>query len=321
MDFGLRTMEGQVHTLLVVPLIESYSEGGGVRKNVIGAIVLLNKKNENGKVIRTDFEGNEGGFSTLDRRILESISPHIETIISNTKKHQELKRISVTDGLTGLYNHSYFFNCLLDIEFSRSRRYGTPLSMLLADIDYFKVFNDVFGHQVGDLILREVACILLKNTRSVDHIARYGGEEFAILLHNTGANDAVTYAEKIRKQVEAGNYAEKICAMHLFNVHEALKRFRAILEIDDKKIREAKFAIMKRHFGLNLLDVIKLEEEGRIAEAGELILNSFKVTISIGIAHCPHPEITEKNDLVTNADMLLLKAKEHGRNRVESASA
>lgn len=319
LDVEILNFDENFHTMIVVPLIEAYSEQGIVRKNVIGVIMLVNKKNEDKRVIKTDYEGNEGGFSSLDLRILESISPHIETIISNTRSHQDLQRLSLFDGLTELANHTHFMNNLLTLEFKRSERYGTPLSMLLMDIDHFKVFNDIFGHQVGDLVLRETARILRDNTRSVDHICRYGGEEFGALLHNTYLMDAYGYAEKIRHKIAETDYTEKMLEMNLFSIVEAKKRFQAIRDIDDKRVRDAKMAIMSSHFGLDILNILKMMNEGKLMDAEEKILKSLKVTISIGLAHYPNPKITSKKDLVTSADMLLLKAKEKGRNRVETS--
>jgi len=317
LDLEIGGKKDGIHTLISVPFIETYSEEGKVRKNVIGAIILLNKKNGGNRLIRTDREGNEGGFSSLDRRILESISPHIETIVSNTKSHKKLHLLSLTDGLTGLANHTHFMDTLLPMEFKRSRRYGTPLSVILADIDHFKVFNDIFGHQVGDLVLKEVARTLIENTREVDHLARYGGEEFAVILPNTTLEDAAAYAEKMRRLVREAGYIEKIRSEELMDVPEARKRFRAMLEIDDQDIRSAKIAIMNRHFNLDIFGAIKLIDEKKIDEAENMILNSFKVTLSAGLAFYPAQKISEDRDLVTTADMLLLKAKETGRDRVE----
>lgn len=318
MDLKIGGIDETIHTLIAVPLIESYSDEGVVKKNVIGVIVLINKKDYKGRLITTDEEGNEGGFTTLDKDVLEAISAHIETIISNTRSHRKLKQLSLTDGLTELANHTHFLNNLLTLEFKRSQRYGTPLSVLLLDIDHFKVFNDIFGHQVGDLVLQEVARILRENTRAVDHIARYGGEEFAVILHNTPLKDAIAYAEKIRNRISRGDYIRKIQEKNLFDVAEANKRFHAIIEMDDQKIKEAKVAIMNRHFDLNVQRIIDLLEEGRNSLAEKEILKAFKVTVSIGLAFYPDPRIYTKKDLVTTADMLLLKAKERGRNRVES---
>jgi GGDEF domain-containing protein len=118
--------------------------------------------------------------------------------------------------------------------------------------------------------------------------------------------------------VPQGNFIEKISERKLFLMDEAVRRFRAIMGMEDDKIREAKLAVMKRHFDLNLEEVLRLIDRDDPETAQEMIFRSFKVTLSIGMAYYPDPRIITKKDLLTTADMLLLKAKENGRNRVES---
>lgn len=317
LDIEIEDLDQEIHTMMAVPLIESYSDQGKVRKNVIGVIMVFNKKDSKNRIIKTDYEGNEGGFSSLDCRILESISPHIETIISNTRRHREVHRLSLMDGLTGLANHSHFINDLLRLEFLRAQRYGIPLALLLADIDHFKVFNDIFGHQVGDMVLSEVANIMWRNSRAVDHIGRYGGEEFGIILPNTSLYDARLYAEKIRGLLRETDFSQKISDLNLFDVGEAQKRIEAILEIRDDAIKNARIAIMKRHFGIDIYQTLDLIKEGKQKEARDLITASAKVSLSLGLAVYPFPGISDQGELLTIADMLLLQAKEKGRDRVE----
>ena len=114
--------------------------------------------------------------------------------------HLAVKR-AITDSLTELYNHGYFHE-FLEREINRCRRYQHHLSLIIADIDYFKNYNDVHGHPKGDIVLKKTAGVLTKCTRSTDHVARYGGEEFAIVLPETELNGAEIVAEKIRFSME-----------------------------------------------------------------------------------------------------------------------
>jgi diguanylate cyclase (GGDEF)-like protein len=114
-----------------------------------------------------------------------------------------LEALATTDGLTGLKNHREFQDSL-EREYVRAARYGTPLSLLMMDVDHFKQFNDQFGHPAGDSVLMQVASILTRESRSEAVVARYGGEEFAVILPTCGCEAAVGVAERIRRAVELG---------------------------------------------------------------------------------------------------------------------
>ncbi len=116
---------------------------------------------------------------------------------------QELRRHSVTDRLTGLYNQSHFFE-RLEIEKERAARLWTPLSLLLFDLDRFKEYNDRAGHLEGDRALRAVGGVIFSSIRKeVDSGFRYGGDEFCVLLPGSTADAALNFAERVRVQVEA----------------------------------------------------------------------------------------------------------------------
>lgn len=105
-------------------------------------------------------------------------------------------KLATTDGLTELYNHRYFQEQMQN-QVSHSKRYGVPLSLVIIDIDFFKKFNDTYGHQSGDAVLRQVAFALKKNVRATDIVCRYGGEEMSIILPNTKYEEAVGIANKL----------------------------------------------------------------------------------------------------------------------------
>jgi diguanylate cyclase (GGDEF)-like protein/PAS domain S-box-containing protein len=113
---------------------------------------------------------------------------------------EEALRLSYTDDLTGIYNHRFFIEQLAR-EVERHKRYSTPLSLLMIDIDYFKHYNDTNGHLAGDEVLRAIAILIERGVRQTDIVARYGGEEFSAILTNTGREGALEIAERIRKNV------------------------------------------------------------------------------------------------------------------------
>ncbi len=125
---------------------------------------------------------------------------YIVKFIRKSRDFEATYKLATTDGLTELYNHRYFQEQML-AQIDLSKRYNTHFSLIMVDIDFFKKFNDKYGHQVGDDVLRKIAVILKKSVRAADIVARYGGEEMAIILPNTNLEDAVTTANKICKTV------------------------------------------------------------------------------------------------------------------------
>lgn len=113
----------------------------------------------------------------------------------------ELSRKAAVDGLTNLFNHDYFQNMLRQ-ELAGVLRYGRPMSLLLIDVDHFKQFNDTWGHQIGDQVLREVANVIKETSRENDTAARYGGEEMVVILPGAGKDEAAMVAERIRSAIE-----------------------------------------------------------------------------------------------------------------------
>ena len=109
--------------------------------------------------------------------------------------------MAFTDGLTGLYNHKHFME-LLEKEWERAHRSKRSFCVIMIDVDYFKAFNDKWGHQLGDQALKSLANTIKKQTRSYDIVARYGGEEFSLVLPETELNTCYTVAQRIRKAVE-----------------------------------------------------------------------------------------------------------------------
>ena len=124
----------------------------------------------------------------------------IAKYLIKSKDFEYQYKLATIDGLTELYNHRYFQDTLKS-QIEISKRYGQPFSLIIIDIDYFKKFNDTYGHQAGDAVLRQVAQTLKRNSRTTDYVCRYGGEEMSIILPNTSAEEALFNAKRINKAV------------------------------------------------------------------------------------------------------------------------
>ncbi len=116
---------------------------------------------------------------------------------------QKLSNLAFKDKLTGLFNRRFFDKRIIE-EWERARRYHRYLSLIMVDIDHFKLFNDTYGHQKGDEVLATVAGILQQNSRTNDIVSRYGGEEMVVILPETDMEKAALVAEKMRKALENG---------------------------------------------------------------------------------------------------------------------
>ncbi|MGE5599385.1 MAG: GGDEF domain-containing protein, partial [Bacteroidota bacterium] len=161
------------------------------------ALPLLVKQQALGVVV---VGRSAGGFTQDELRLLFIITNEAALYLQNLRLYEEVASLAVTDGPTGLYNHRYFFE-EIDRQLRLAKERGSPLTLLMIDIDNFKPLNDRYGHLTGDAILRAVALILQAKVGPRGQVARYGGEEFAVLLPGAGPEEARQVAEEIRENV------------------------------------------------------------------------------------------------------------------------
>ncbi|MDP9361819.1 MAG: diguanylate cyclase [Acidobacteriota bacterium] len=182
--------------------------------------------------------------------------------------NRRLELLSITDGLTKLYNHRHFQDELARA-FEESARYERPLSLVIVDLDFFKKVNDTYGHAIGDEVLKGISKIFQQSIRTADLAARYGGEEFALMLPETIIDDAINFAEKIRGIVESTPIETQAAAISMtvsIGVatvpHTRIHSAKELIVAADKALYRAK------KNGRNQVQAEKRSETGRTRVAG-----------------------------------------------------
>jgi diguanylate cyclase (GGDEF)-like protein len=162
---------------------------------------------DRGRITGVLYLGNftKDGFVEKTRRLLPTVSSHASIAIEKARRYLETKELAEKDELTGVYNFRYFGKFFTD-EFKRVKRYNRELSLLMLDFDYLKKFNDTFGHEEGNRLIRTIAKLMKENVREVDCLARFGGDEFAVALPETGLEAAKDVAERILDSIRTHDY-------------------------------------------------------------------------------------------------------------------
>ncbi|RKX32835.1 MAG: GGDEF domain-containing protein, partial [Candidatus Zixiibacteriota bacterium] len=146
-----------------------------------------------------------GAFTEKDLKILSVVARSGAMALDNATLHKRMEELTITDELTGIFNYRYFALKLKE-EQRRAARYNLPLSLIMIDIDWFKKFNDTYGHEVGNIVLQNITMVVKKCIRDVDIFARYGGEEFVIILPQTPSYEVASIGERIRQSIETSTF-------------------------------------------------------------------------------------------------------------------
>ena len=180
----------------------------------------------------------QANFAALARQVSQQITSRHAVLLLEASL-QRLEIISSTDALTGLQNRRSFEQRIRQ-EFARARRYDLALSFLMLDVDFFKHFNDLHGHQAGDRMLYRVAQTLRQNLRGQDTLARFGGEEFVVVLPNTGRNGALVLAERYRLAIESLGVAEVTVSIGVATLEATMQGPDELVNAADRALYRAK---------------------------------------------------------------------------------
>jgi diguanylate cyclase (GGDEF)-like protein len=153
-------------------------------------------------------KSNESNFTEADLNLVKTFTNHAVLMIDRAatlEKAGKFEQLAITDPLTGLYNRRFLEDRLQE-EFSRSERQQQNFCIILADLDNFKVYNDICGHLAGDNVLRKMADLMRRTAREMDIITRYGGEEFCLILPGTSKKESLLVGERVRRAIETESF-------------------------------------------------------------------------------------------------------------------
>jgi diguanylate cyclase (GGDEF)-like protein len=182
--------------------IQNYRDNEIIKILNSGELVLVPLKAKdkvNGMVVADNFITKKP-ITKDDIRMLTMLANQAGLAIENSQLYEKTLIRAHLDSLTELWNHGYF-QYIFQAELKKAEVQKTPLSLIMLDIDDFKIYNDSLGHQAGDTILKELAFILKKQSRKMDYVCRYGGEEFTVILPQTDRKEAFLIAERLRENI------------------------------------------------------------------------------------------------------------------------
>ena len=214
-----------MQSLLILPLL--------VRENAIGTLALAARRTE--------------AFGPHVRPTLTALASQLAVALANADSVRRLEALATTDGLTGCFNKRYFSD-QLKAKLSAAERFERRLSLVITDIDHFKLVNDTYGHATGDVVIKEVGAILNRLKRETDVVARFGGEEFCVLCEETDAAGALQLAERVRQELERTAFETELgklqvtCSLGVATFPDHARTREGLFDSADRALYKAKHA-------------------------------------------------------------------------------
>jgi len=218
-------MLGSTQSFLMIPLLS--------QEEILGVIRLNSSKPDT--------------YQVFDQDVLTTLANQTAMALENSMLFKQIQDMAIRDGLTGVFNHRYFQEKLTE-EIAKAERYNKDLSLALLDVDHFKKFNDNYGHQEGDKVLRVVAEVIQATVRNkIDTVARYGGEEFVVILPESDGNVGRDLAERIRRNIEGHIFENNGKTLYRVTVSIGIASYpfdtreqKTLIQLADQALYEAK---------------------------------------------------------------------------------
>jgi len=192
--------------VMVLPVVSSGLQSGDpfMEKALAFGFTHIEKLYVGGKIygfVLIGDKSGKGSYTEADLEVFSTMSNMTSLAIGNIQQYRLIEKMSYTDSMTELYNYRYFYKRLNE-EIFRAKRFDRMLAMVIFDIDNFKTFNDTYGHQAGDEVLKNLAVLVTRSVRAIDIVSRYGGEEFCVIMPDTGFANCLIFVERLRKRIE-----------------------------------------------------------------------------------------------------------------------
>jgi len=227
-------MTREIGSFICIPLISKSRKFG---------LILIEHKNKN-------------TFTEENLRLVTTICKSVSMAIENAELYANLQDLATIDGLTGVFNRVYFHQ-KFESEFKMAIDSGYDLTLVILDIDFFKNFNDTYGHMFGDVVLRNVAQTVKNNMRATDTVARFGGEEFVVILPRTSVQEAFEKIESLRQKIANSIVKDNLISVSI-TASFGIASFPAISANQIELIRDADNALYKaKDSGRNCVKIAK----------------------------------------------------------------